>query len=194
MKSQTPLDSIINSHPTWALWSASPEDYQVQVMLTEIERTQKGEIILQSFDWGHKPGEYFYPASTIKMPVAALALQRLNELGIQGLDPHSTMRTGRGRSPQTTALADTTAKGGLPSIAHYIRQIFLVSDNQAYNRLFEFLGQAYINEGLQKIGLHNSRILHRVGVSGFDTLANRYLNPVGFWQEDTLLYYQGERY
>jgi len=36
----------------------------------------------------------------------------------------------------------------LPSIAQYIKKIFLVSDNDAFNRLYEFLGQHYLNERL----------------------------------------------
>lgn len=194
VQTQNLLDELISQHPEWGPWTQDPATYQAQVILTEIKVDSNEKPQLIHHYWGHEAGHYFYPASTIKMPVAALALQKLNELGIMGLTPQSSMRTGRGRNPQTAGLADPSAANGLPSIAHYIRKIFLVSDNQAYNRLFEFLGPTYINTSLRSIGLNESKIVHRVGVSGFGGNGNHYLNPVGFWQEDTLLYYQGERH
>ena len=41
---------------------------------------------------------------------------------------------------------------GRPTIAHYIKKILLVSDNDAFNRLYEFLGQQYINTTLHQMG------------------------------------------
>lgn len=72
-----------------------------------------------------------YPASTIKLPVAALALQWLIEQQIPRLNENSTMLTDAARSPQTAAYQDATSPTGLPSIGHYIQKILLVSDNGA---------------------------------------------------------------
>lgn len=191
---QNLLEQLVNDHPEWGAWTQKPSEFQAQVILTEIKRDEKGQPSFTTHRWGHGDGEYYYPASTVKMPVAVLALQWLNETGIVGLDANSRMQTGRGRAPQTVSIVDATAEKGWPSVAHFVRKIFLVSDNDAYNRLYELLGQRYINEQLRQRGLENTRIIHRLSVSGFDTLGNRYLNPVGFYHEDSLLYYQGERY
>ena len=56
-------------------------------------------------------------------------------------------------SGQTAVREDPTAPGGLPTIAHYIRKLFAVSDNDAYNRLYEFVGQQRMNEGLWEKGV-----------------------------------------
>ena len=191
---QNLIKELVEQHPEWGEWTKDPGSFQAQVILTEINRDENGMPSFTMHRWGHDDGEYYYPASTVKMPIAVLALQRLNELGITGLDAHSRMQTGRGRAPQTVSLIDTTAENGLPSVANFVRKIFLVSDNNAYNRLYEFLGQRYINEQLRQKGLVDTRIIHRLSVIGFDTLGNRYTNPIGFYHEDTLLYYQGERY
>ena len=36
----------------------------------------------------------------------------------------------------------------MPSLGHYIRKVFLVSDNDAHNRLYEFVGQGELKERL----------------------------------------------
>ena len=43
---------------------------------------------------------------------------------------------------------DSTSENGLPSMAHFIKKVFLISDNVAYNRMYEFLGQQTINRRL----------------------------------------------
>ena len=52
---------------------------------------------------------YFYPASTVKLPVAILALQKLNELKITGLDKRSMMITEADHSGQTEVYNDPSA-------------------------------------------------------------------------------------
>lgn len=171
-----------------------PEQFQLQLIYTQIDRDENNRPNFKSYAYGLDNNLYFYPASTVKMPVAALALQKLNELGIEGVNRNSPMHTLAAREPQTARIEDSTALSGNPSIAHYIKKIFLVSDNDAYNRLYEFLGQEYINQELHTRGYEQTRIVHRLSVSGFDTLSNRYTNPVEFYSEDDVLYQQDEVY
>ncbi|MEM1216102.1 MAG: serine hydrolase [Bacteroidota bacterium] len=189
------LERIIRQEQaTFGDWAAKPEQFEIQVLYTQIDRDENGVPTFTTHRWGADPNRYFYPASTVKMPAAFLAMEKLNELGIAGLDAHAAMHNYAGRSPQTAALADTSSATGLASVAHYARKIFLVSDNDAFNRLYEFLGQRYFNERLRAKGLTDTRIIHRLSVSGFDTLGNRYTNPVAFYGDEGLLYQQGERY
>jgi hypothetical protein len=39
---------------------------------------------------------------------------------------------------QVKLYADTSSQNKLPSIAQFIRKAFLVSDNDAYNRMYQF--------------------------------------------------------
>ncbi|MEO1517243.1 MAG: serine hydrolase [Bacteroidota bacterium] len=170
-----------------------PEKYELQIIYTQIDQrgTQK---VFTPYHFRVDPHRYFYPASTVKMPAAFLALEKLNQLHISDLTKHSAMIHGMGHPPQTAARQDTTSPDGLPSIAQYIRKIFLVSDNEAYNRLYEFLGQEYINQQLIKKGYANSRIIHRLGAQGapFGPEENQSTNPVSFYNGDGLVYHQGE--
>jgi len=174
---------------------AAPEKHQLQILYTQIDRDAENRPTFKTFEYGIDENLYFYPASTVKMPTAAVALEKLHALDIIGLDKYTTMLTGKGHPPQTPVRSDTTSENGLPSVAHYIKKIFVVSDNDAYNRLYEFIGQADLNEALWAKSFADTRIIHRLSAPGYDAEANRYTNPVSFYDENgKLLYHQGERY
>ena len=200
LRSQTnPLADLIDQHRAeFGPWVEHPDSFEVQVLYSRIDREPDGTVRLQTYRWGTDSSQYFYPASTVKMPVAALALQRLRELRVLGLDFDTPVQHGTGTapasSPQTSALADTSSASGLPTVANYVRKIFLVSDNDGYNRLFEWLGPTYINRALREAGIDGARIQHRVGVDGFDDTTHTYLNPVRFSRDLETLYQIGERH
>jgi hypothetical protein len=80
---------------------------------------------------------------------------------------------------------DSCSLKNRPTIASLIDQVFAISDNNAYNRLFEFTGQNFINTKLyEKKIFTNSRILTRVGIGGFDSLENTHCNPLYFLYKD----------
>lgn len=184
------LEDLLRSQPErFATVMASPEKYRVQVIYTQIDRLQDDEISFQSFSYRANADEYFYPASTVKLPTAALALEKLRRLNRRGLDRDSIMLTGKAEEFQTEADIDETSATGLPSVAHYIRKILLVSDNDAFNRLYEFLGQQYLNEQLRAKGLTNTRIIHRLEIA-LDAEQNRSTNPLHFLRAGEVVYQQ----
>ena len=171
--------------------------YEVQILYTQIERGEHQYPHLHSFYFNRDDDKYFYPASTVKMPVAFLALEYLNNLATTrdvGLDRNSRLVYSVGMPPQTAMTVDTVVAPGYPTVASFIEKIFAVSDNESYNRLYELLGQDYINERMQEKGIFtNSRIVTRVGVSGYDAEANRYTNPVTFSTPDGQSVYQQDQ-
>src|SRR5436190_6622745 len=84
-----------------------------------------------------------------------------------------------GYSGQTEVYNDPSTPDGRPTIEHYIKKILLVSDNDAFNRLYEFLGQEYINNSLHKMGYDDIQIIHRLDIS-LSEQQNRQTNPVKF--------------
>jgi hypothetical protein len=156
------------------------DQLNVQIIYTQVNRRANGTADLTPYYFNLHPDRYFYPASTVKLPIVLLALQKLNELKGKGIDRNSTMLTETAYSGQSAVLNEPTAVDGRPTIAHYIKKILLVSDNDAYNRLYEFLGQDYIYAELKKKGYKNVQILHRLNI--FLTEAeNRNTNPVKFY-------------
>src|SRR5690606_41189446 len=53
---------------------------------------------------------------------------------------------------------DPTSESGFPSMAHYIKKAFLISENDPYNRFYQFVGPRTINRRFKELGLKHSRI------------------------------------
>ena len=186
------LDSLVESLPTYRRHiAAAPGDFELQVLYRALDGPEAGETL----GYGLAPQRYFYPASTVKLPVAALALQHVNELGVLGLDADSPMEVGVGVPPQTASrtrvgMADTPA-----TILGHVRDIAIVSSNEAYNRLYEWIGPRYIHEQLHLRGW-TGRIATRLGEQAFAVTDNYFLNPVAFRntlrrQRSDTVYYRG---
>lgn len=168
---------------------SSPAQHRIQIVYTRIDRDADNVPSFKTFEYRVDPDEYFYPASTVKLPAALLALEKLDRLQVEGLDRDTPMITGAVGSSQTAAVNDATAPGGLPSVAHYVRKILLVSDNDAFNRLYEFLGQQPLNDTMQDKGYSNTRIMHRLEIA-LSVEDNRHTNPVIFIEDNAVLYQQ----
>lgn len=167
---------------------ANPDTFRFQLIYTQIDRDKNNNPHFTNYTYRLNSEEYFNPASTVKMPLALLALEKLNAMKKTGVTKYTDMITDSAWSRQTRVLTDSSSVSGLPSIAHYIKKIFLVSDNDAYNRLYEFLGQQYINEQLWKKGYTDVRITRRFVTMNEEE--NRHTNPIHFMNGNKLVYEQ----
>lgn len=140
----------------------SADYYEVQVIYTQINRDENNLPSFKSFYFHFDSTQYFYPASTVKLPAVLLSLEKLRELNIQHLDKYTPMLHDSMYSGQLSVHKDTTSENNMASVAHYAKKILIVSDNDAYNRLYEFMGQKEFNNQLRKKGYTSTRILHRL--------------------------------
>lgn len=181
------IEKLLKKHPErFSEILNEPGKYNIQILYTKIDRNQKNEPHFKTHAYHLNRGEYFYPASTVKLLAVVLALEKLNRLGI---DKNTTMLTDAVRPEQTLVTVDTTAENGLPSVAQYVRKILLASDNDAFNRLYEFIGQEEFNEILAKKGYKDIRIVHRLELA-MGSENNRYTNPVKFIKDGKVIYEQ----
>lgn len=188
-KSDSLLYKLLSSSPQFSTILQKLEEQKVQIIYTQIDRNNANKPTFTQHRFGVDEDVYFYPASTVKLAVAILALQKLNELKIQGLDRNTTMITEAGFQKQSAVYNDPESSDGRPSVANYIKKILLVSDNDAYNRLYEFLGQEYINNSLHSMGYGGIQILHRLNIALTEE-ENRYTNPVHFLDTSGKILYQ----
>jgi hypothetical protein len=162
---------------------SDPERYRVQILYTQIDRNESNEPSFKSYSFGVSPDTYFYPASSVKIFGAALSLEKFKKLNIKGLNKDTFVRIDSSHSGQSTAVSDSTSASGKPSFRHYIKKLLVLSDNDAYNRTYEFLGQEALNESLRSKGYDKLRLTHRLSIS-LSPEENRNTNAMSFYGND----------
>jgi len=165
----------------------NPEIYRLQIIYTEINRKEHNKPTLKNFYYNYNPDLYFNPASTVKLPLALLALEKLNKMHLKGVNKYTALQFDSSYEKQVILYKDSSSQNQLPSIAQFIRKAFLVSDNDAYNRLYQFVGQQSINESLHNRGYKDIRITRQF--MGFTPAQNRHTNPLRFIHENGKLIY-----
>lgn len=189
-QSENILEKLINDNYEKLLPAIENlEKYEIQMIYTQIDKNDNDEISLNTFSFNENPQKYFYPASTVKFPAAILALEKLNDLDISGVNKFTHLSIDSVYENQVSFDKNFKDECGFPNIANYIKKIFLVSDNEAFNRLYDFLGQKEINERLQKRGFSNTKIIHRLEVARTEE-QNKQTNPIIFYDENNNEIYQ----
>ena len=181
------IEQLLKANPAYfKTLTDNPSKYRLQILYTQIDRDAENKAQFTTHAYRVNSNEYFYPASTVKLAASVLALEKINRLKI---DKSTTFHTLKNRPTQLEVLTDTSSANGKPSIEHYIKKILLVSDNEAYNRLYEFLGQKDFNKTMASKGFEGVRFTHRLQTS-IPLLENQYTNPVEFVDEQGRLIWQ----
>lgn len=180
------FDSLFRKKPVLQKVAASAQKYRLQIIYTQIKRDAQGKPSFKNYLYRVDSTTYFYCASLVKLPCSIIALEKLNDLK---LDKETIMFTDSANICQRSVKKDTTSANGYPSISQYIRRMFLVSDNAAYGRVYEFLGVDYLHDRLAVLGYKNMRIVHRFD-GGCKGTANLITNPVSFYDKDLKLLYE----
>ena len=145
---QDPLSKVLeeSKDPVLRMVMEDPATYELQIRYTQIDATQNG-YAFTDHEYGWQQGQYFYPASTVKLPMALVATEFMQAQALPLDTPYFIM----GDSLQHTVADD-------------IRQILAVSDNAAYNRLYELIGRDAVNGSFAQKGL-KIRLAHRLSVA-----------------------------
>ena len=166
---------------------SKPKKYRLQILYTKIDRNQKNEPIFSTYSFGVDTGKYFYPASCVKLPIAVLALEKARS--ISKIDITERFEILPGPIYKLGVSNDISSKSGYPSLAHSTRKLFIVSDNSAYNHLYDFLGRDHINKRLWDLGYNSARIKHRLSLSLSEN-ENRFTHPINFYNTSKISYNQ----
>ena len=134
------------------------EEYEIQIAYTEISRNKDGEPVFKDFEFQVDENKYFYPASTIKLPIVVLTLIKINELRSSGIDISlkSKILISSNHNEIREIQIDT-----ITSFQNLIADVFLVSDNYSSNILIDFIGYNYFNTKMSQAGLKNTYLNHK---------------------------------
>lgn len=172
---------------------AGRDTHRLQIIYTQVDRDSENHPHLRTYRYRVNPEEYYYPASIVKLPAAALALEKLNQLAIAGLDRDTWLLIDSTWSGQTSAYNDDTSPTSLPSIGHYAHKALIVSDNDAFNRLYDFLGQETLNQSLWDKSYSSTRFVHRLSIA-LSPQENRHTGRSIFYDENGVIHVDDEKY
>ena len=164
---------------------AAPDSFRVQIIYTQINRNRKNQPKLTNYAFNLDSNGYFNPASTVKLPLALLALEKLNDMNVAGVDKYSPLLIDSSQPWQSHYHSDSSARNGYPSIAQFIRRAMLISENDPYNRLYQFVGQQRANRRLHELGFGSTRITRQF--LGLSPEQNRHTNAMRFVDSNGLL-------
>ena len=171
----------------------NPDEYRIQIIYTQINRNKKGKPRFTNYNLNVDSEMYFNPASMVKMPLAFLSLEKLNELNKAGVDKYSRMEFDSSYERQVGMKNDSSAENNYPSIAHFIKRAFLISENDPYNRMYQFIGQEQINKKLIEKGYTSTRITRQF--MGYTEEQNRHTNGIQFLDASgNVTYVQAPKY
>jgi hypothetical protein len=183
------LVALMKQNPNnYASLLADPGQYRIQILYTQINRDKNNIPHFKDYSYRLNPNEYFYPASTVKFPLSVLALEKLNDLKIIGLNKASTAIYDSVTARQETIYNNPYAIDGRQTIEQAIKEVLVVSDNNAANRLYEFLGQEYIHSQLANKGYPEVYIRNRLEL-GRTPVENRQTQSVQFYDANNKLIY-----
>lgn len=142
---------------------ASLETFELQVLWTRCQRTERGDWrAVGTHALGVRHERWFAAASFIKLPLAALLLEQVCARGL--IDQVDSLRLVVDAS-EACAPLPVDVDGGWP-LMRLLRAICVVSDNRACNALYELLGSDAIHRRLGELGYAECRIGARLGCNG----------------------------
>ncbi len=158
---------------------SNPRKYEIQIIYTQINHKENGLPELTQYHYQLNPKQYFYPASLVKLPLSALALEKCNQLNIAS---NADMITLTNHHCQKEVSIDSSSATFKPNIANYVKRMMLVSDNDSYSRVYEFMGADEIKKRMLQLDLKNTDIIHRFDPA-CNSADNLFFNPIIFINE-----------
>lgn len=156
------------------------EKYRLQFVCTIIDNDQKAKMQTDR----KVSGSYFYPASTVKLPVALLTLEKLNRLGFS-LDDRLIL------NPDVqcgnTSYIQNTQPDGL-SFRQMLEEMLVMSNNEHYSILYHFLSPGEMYQRLSELGYSGVHIFR--AFNGCELEAQLKTNSWKVLQDGKMVYTQ----
>ncbi len=140
------------------------DKYEIQILYTEVSKNTLGLTEFTDFEFQLNDQKYFYPASTIKLPIAVMTLSKINELRAVGSNISLKSKI---NLSLINNKKEIIVKDSITSFQNLIADVFLVSDNSASNVLIDFIGYNYFNSSMSNLGFENTYLNHKFNPDPF---------------------------
>lgn len=167
-----------------------PEKYKFKVLYTEIDRSAEG-VKIETVGYRADQEEYLYPASLVKLPTMLIEMEEINRLqkSYPSVSMYSKMKFKVEKSCLPGLESIQINKKSYPVTLDLLnRQMLAVSDNDAYNRVFDFCGQQLLNSRLKELGFNNAKIIRKF-VLNCSLNKNRISDPFSIYGDNGALLY-----
>lgn len=169
MPDDNPIDSVLKSdNPKIKAVMDNVDEHELQILYTQIIRGENGEISFKEYQYNVNSNNYFYPASTVKFPIAVLALEKLNSITTNSENINFSF------NKNSTTI----------NFQKEISKLFALSDNEASNNLMEFIGFDYLNSKMHDKGLSPFSVSHRLSVADS---SNKTTSAIYLFKGDSLI-------
>jgi len=141
------LDQVINN----------PSKYYFQLIYTKVEkRDNKINYHTYSINQGK---QYYYPASLIKFPLTFVALEKLTSLKDSGVNINDSISVNTCSCDFATN--NYVSKHRNPTMLQFLREMMIMSNNDAYNLYFDFVGRDLFNARMHSMNIFDIQMKNR---------------------------------
>lgn len=158
-------ETLASDNPKIKNVMVNPEAFELQIIYTQILRDKNNKVSFKDFTYHLDANNYYYPASTVKFPIAILALEKLNTIDNTSKDTQYSIEG----QPEKLRFSEEITK------------VFAVSSNEASTNLLEFIGFDYLNESMKAKGLTPFRVSNRVSAPD---AGNPITKPITLYKDD----------
>ena len=157
---QLVLDSLSKKYPDLVNF---PDKFRFKIAFTEVQR-KNGKVALETVTFRTDIKEYLYPASIVKLPTLLVTMEEFNKIKEKQplIEYKSTIKFVKDKgclpSMNQIKIGNRIFPASLDVLS---KQVLAVSDNDAYNRLFDFCGQQTLNRRLKELNFNQGKIIRK---------------------------------
>ena len=159
---------------------ANPGKYQFQLIYVRVIKEDNGQLRFEKRDL-FQDQFYFNPASLIKLPLAVVAMEKLSALNDSGINIHTPLQIKTCSCDFDTDFY-VNSRNQPVDFHQLLREMMIMSDNDAYNLFFDFVGMDAFNSRMKALG-YKGTVMKKRFTSRCNDSINRISGGLRFYGE-----------
>ena len=120
---QTKTDDMLqkilsqNTNPAFQKVLRDKDSFRLKIIYTKINRDKNNIPSFTNYSFGTDSDVYFYPASTVKLPLALISLEILNAMRARGVNKYTAVEFDSSHISHILVSHDGCSEHGIPPLA-----------------------------------------------------------------------------